>query len=154
MKKSLFVAAIAAVALVACKKTETVETANAADSAANAAVDSALCLLALLFRQHYCAYYGYVRCVFRRRIRPRRATSIAWFNARFLLLPDDVAHALWHGYCAYYLWFGLCHVGGVVENGAGDECGQPDHLGCDRRLLVALVGILVVNTAGGGLLPP
>ena len=37
---------------------------------------------------------------------------------------------------------------------AGDECGQPDHLGCDRRLLVALVGILVVNTAGGGLLPP
>lgn len=31
---------------------------------------------------------------------------------------------------------------------------QPDHLGCDRRLLVALVGILVVNTAGGGLLPP
>ena len=27
------------------------------------------------------------------------------------------------------IWFGLCHAGRVVENGAGDECGQPDHLG-------------------------
>lgn len=88
---------------------------------------------------------------FRRRIRPRRAASIAWFNARFLLL---LMMSLTHygtgtapiifgsGYVTLAEWWKTGLVMSVVNL----------TIWGDRRLLVALVGILVVNTAGGA--PP